>query len=406
MISINKTLLIAAIGLLPFSYLKLFGNFSISDLFFSLSFFCFICYTINKRTSVKEIVVNNDFIIPLFIFSIGFFLSAHNAFDVVDSILAYLQIIFIFIVIYYSMIFHDHTDGFLRRILFFLTFMSISITTFLLLFFLTGVDYSYGFLSLEKGWGMTRFSYGDMEPNITARIMAQSIPIALLLYIHKKNFLHKIISILSILLLLSIIILTASRTGLVVVLIGVFFYILFYYRYKSSYNIFSVVIYSLILICLFTFVYQSSPLFFENALERYSTIFDSSYSSSSQERIFILEESLALINRYPFIGYGFGNSHNITGVSVHNSIIISWIENGFFGLIGYTMIYLIILYYIIIGYLNRFFNSSTLMILAVISIMMITGDMFMANSYKRSLWVPVIMFIIYHRQLYKLSINR
>ena len=55
---------------------------------------------------------------------------------------------------------------------------------------------------------------------------------------------------------------------------------------------------------------------------------------------------------------------------------------------------------------NRFFNSSTLMILAVISIMMITGDMFMANSYKRSLWVPVIMFIIYHRQLYKLSINR
>jgi len=327
----------------------------------------------------------------------------NNSFDPIDSLLAFLQVIFIFIVIYYSMCFQNHSDEFLTNILYLLTFVTVSITTISLLFFFTGIDYSYGFLLLEKGWGAERFSYGDMEPNITARIMGQCIPVALLLYIKKRALVYKITSILSILLLLAIIILTASRTGLVIVLLGIFSYILFYYRYKSSYNIFTLVIYFSILICFIVFAYQSSPLFFENALDRYSTIFDSSYSSSSKERIFVLEESFNLINKYPFVGYGFGNSHNITGVSVHNSIVISWLENGILGFIGYSMIYIIILYYVAIGYYNRFFNSSTLMILSVISVMMIIGDMFMANSYKRSLWVPVIMFVIYFKQLYQNS---
>ena len=67
---------------------------------------------------------------------------------------------------------------------------------------------------------------------------------------------------------------------------------------------------------------------------------------------------------------------------------------------------MIILYYIIIGYKNRFFNSNILMVLAVISTMMIMGDMFMANSYKRSLWVPVILFVVYSKQLYKISMSK
>ena len=43
-----------------------------------------------------------------------------------------------------------------------------------------------------------------------------------------------------------------------------------------------------------------------------------------------------------------------------------------------------------------------LMVLSLIAIMMIIGDMFMANSYKRSLWVPAIMFIIYSKQKLKI----
>ena len=160
------------------------------------------------------------------------------------------------------------------------------------------------------------------------------------------------------------------------------------------------------LLLLLYFIYQSFPHLFQGAVERYSTILDPSYSSSTKERIFILERSLGLIDKHPFIGYGFGNSYNITGVAVHNSIVISWLENGLFGFIGYCLLYMIILYYIIIGYKNRFFNSNILMVLAVISTMMIMGDMFMANSYKRSLWVPVILFVVYSKQLYKISMGK
>ena len=44
------------------------------------------------------------------------------------------------------------------------------------------------FLLIQKGWG-NRFSYGNLEPNITARIMAQCIPVLLVVsaYIRKKT---------------------------------------------------------------------------------------------------------------------------------------------------------------------------------------------------------------------------
>ena len=58
--------------------------------------------------------------------------------------------------------------------------------------------------------------------------------------------------------------------------------------------------------------------------------------------------------------------------------------------------------YVIINYRNKFFNDYMLMVLSLIAIMMIIGDMFMANSYKRSLWVPAIMFIIYSKQKLKI----
>ena len=406
MITLNKTLLSFAIALLPFSYVKLFYNFSISDLFFSLSFFCFICYVINKKKSFREILSNNDFILPLSIFSIGFFLSMHNSFDPLDSFLSFLQVIFIFIVIYYCLNFHQHTDRFLKNVLYLLLFSSIFITTFVFLFFLTGVDYSYGLLLVEQGWGMVRFSYGDMEPNITARIMAQCIPIILLFSMESRSFIIKIFTILCILLLLSIILLTASRTGLIIVALGTIFYFLFYFRYKGKYNLFRISAYIFFLTVLLYFIYQSFPNLFQGAVERYSTILDPSYSASTKERIFILEKSITLIDKHPFIGYGFGNSYNITGIAVHNSILISWLENGLFGFIGYCLLYIIILYYIMIGYSNRFFNNNILMVLAVISIMMIMGDMFMANSYKRSLWVPVILFVVYSKQLYKISMSK
>ena len=52
----------------------------------------------------------------------------------------------------------------------------------------------------------------------------------------------------------------------------------------------------------------------------------------------------------------------------------------------------------ILAYIHKFFNDKLLLALAIVSFMMIFGDMFMANSYKRVLWVPTILFISYTKQ--------
>ena len=399
MISISKTFLLIAIILLPFNYVNVIYNFSLSDLFFSIAFIFAIGYQINHKVSIKYLLSNNDFIFPLLIYSIGFLISVHFAFSPIDSLLSFFQVIFIFIVIYYSLFLQTFSETYIKRLLYILSITSGLITLCIFIFFITGKDYSYGFLLVEQGWGMIRFSYGEMEPNVTARIMAQSIPILIFIAIEKKGLLVKLFNLSIIILLLSVIVLTASRSGFLILLVGIFSYIIFYYKYSQRYNLFSIMFYILFFVFTIYYTYNSFPEFFDNSVERYSTIFDTSRSASSQERLLVLNKSFELINESPHIGYGLSNSQNITGTAVHNSIVISWLENGILGFLGYIMLYLIILYYVAIGYNEKFYNNGTLMVLAVISIMMITGDMFMANSYKRSLWVPAILFVVYSKHL-------
>ena len=128
-------------------------------------------------------------------------------------------------------------------------------------------------------------------------------------------------------------------------------------------------------------------------------------SSSSKERLFVLSQSLDIINASPIIGTGMNNSANLTGTVVHNPVVISWLENGVLGFIGFLSIYIILTYYIVINYKNKFFNDKMSMLLSLIASMMIFGDMFMATSYKRSLWVPVIIFVIYSNQKLKAQLS-
>ena len=46
----------------------------------------------------------------------------------------------------------------------------------------------------------------------------------------------------------------------------------------------------------------------------------------------------------------------------------------------------------------KFFNDDILMAYVVVMAIMIFGDMFMANSYKRFLWIPAMLMLIRYRQ--------
>ena len=406
MILLSKIVLVIGTVLLPFSYLRLFSNFSISDLFFLLSFIFTLGAQFKYKNSIKNILNGNIFLIPIVIYSCGFFISANSSFYPYDSIFSFLQVLFIFIVIYYSFFFQEISPLFIKNCLYVLAISSATITLFIFIFYLTGTDYSYGLFFIKKGWGMNRFSYGTMEPNITARIMAQNIPIVLFLITNNQKGFFKFFNFSLLLLLLSIIILTASRSGLLIVISGFLFYFIFNFKLTGKYNIFKYLFISFSILCLVFTLYTIYPNFFEQAFNRYSTIIDYNVSASSKERLFVLDQSLDMINASPIIGKGMGNSANLTGTVVHNPIIISWLENGFLGFIGFFSIYTILAYYIVISYKNKFFNDKMLMVLSIIAIMMILGDMFMANSYKRSLWVPTIMFIVYSKQKIKMHLNK
>ena len=406
MISISKSFLLFAIILLPFNYVNVIYNFSLSDLLLSIAFIFAFAYQVNHKVSAKYLISSNDFIVPILIYSAGFFLSMNYAFSPIDSLLSYLQIVFIFTVVYYALFLQSLSEIFIIRLLYALSITSGLITLGIFLFFITGIDYSYGLLLVEQGWGMIRFSYGAMEPNVTARIMAQSMPILIFMSLEKKGLLLRALNISIILLLLAVIVLTASRSGFLILIIGLLSFVAFYYKYTQRYNLFNIMLYMLLFIFLSFYTYSSFPEFFENSIQRYSTIFDSTRSASSQERLLVLNKSLELINNNPHVGYGLSNSQNITGIAVHNSIVISWLENGIFGLLGYLSLYIVILYYVFIGYCNNFHKNGALMVLAVIAIMMIAGDMFMANSYKRSLWVPAILFVVYSKHLMRGKISK
>ena len=46
----------------------------------------------------------------------------------------------------------------------------------------------------------------------------------------------------------------------------------------------------------------------------------------------------------------------------------------------------------------KFFNDDILMAYVVVMAIMVFGDMFMANSYKRFLWLPALLMLIRYRQ--------
>ena len=159
-------------------------------------------------------------------------------------------------------------------------------------------------------------------------------------------------------------------------------------------NIYFILLYIVIQYSLFQCVNYIDNSFYKKPLERYSTILDPKSSDSSIERLDIIDKGFEFINKNPLFGLGLENSSLYTGISVHNPLILTWVENGIFGMIGFGSIYFILLFIGLKCYRNNFFNDDLLMAFTVVMVMMVFGDMFMANSYKRILWLPALMMIV------------
>ena len=386
--------LFIAFFLLYFPFVTIYNNFTLSDLIIVITCITLTIRLIGDSLLPKFFIYSNHFIIPLLIFTIGFLFSINMSRLPVESFTAFIQIVFIFLIAYPVIRIALQEENNVLTTIHMLIIPGLLLTAGMLLFYFTNTESNLDVLSLiEIGWG-GRLSYGGMEPNIPARILLQILPLCMIISCRSTVAWKKILFTIFIASIILTVFLTASRSSFLILLIGVFFYSIFYIKMGKRINIYFILLYIVIQYSLFQFVNYIDNSFYNKPLERYSTILDPKSSDSSIERLDIIDKGFEFINKNPLIGLGLENSSLYTGISVHNPLILTWVENGIFGMIGFGSIYFILLFIGFKCYRNNFFNDDLLMVFTVVMVMMVFGDMFMANSYKRILWLPALMMIV------------
>jgi len=395
--SISKILFIIGFVILPIPVLKIYKNFTLSDFFFVCSFLILIIKRRLLFNCLNKIFTIHEFSIPIAFFLIGFLFSLSNAFFPIESITAMIQVLFIFVFIYPLMQLLVKTQkDFLYMInALFITLSILSGILFVFTVFTHSEYASLSFLLLEKGWGGGRISFAGEEPNVVARIVIQLIPLNLMYLIFSKKLHVKFINVLLLLINIYVALQTSSRSGLIVILL--IFILTPFTLKKFNFNLNKIVLLSMTVFFISLF-YLSNSLEFERKIGRFSTIFSVNKSESSIQRLSLLEQAMDHLKKNPIIGVGFANGvfHMLENIPPHNPIILTWFETGIFGLVGFFGIYVIFYYLIISSYKHSYYNNPLLWALSLIALSMIVGDMFMANSYKRFLWIPSMLFVMYY----------
>ena len=394
-LSLTRYFIYIAFFLLSFPFIAIFSNFTLSDFFLILALISVIIRLIGSNYIFKNFFQKNEFILPLLIFSLGFLVSINQSLFPIESFTAFLQIVFIFLIAY----------PIIRIVLtkekYFLTATYILITTglfialIMLIFYIVGIEYGIGSL-IEIGWG-GRLSYGGMEPNVPARILLQITPLCLVLAIRSRLFINKLLFTIFIAVLLLTVFLTASRSSLLIAIIGAIIFLIFYIKMGRGINIFYLILYIAIQFSLIKLISINNTEFYEKPMDRYSTILEPGSSPSSLQRLDLIDKGLGYIDQNPIIGLGLENSNFYTKISIHNPIVLTWVENGIFGMIGFSSLYVVLFFIGLKCYKKNFFDDDILMGYVVVMVIMVIGDMFMANSYKRFLWIPTLLMLVRYR---------
>lgn len=392
--------------LLPLSFLGVYKNFLLTDLMFVLAGgSAILVRLVDQRDRLAVFWRDNEFRIPILFLTFGFLLSLGIAREPMEGITAFIQVVFLFLFLYptFALLVDDHR--FIKSSLLLLLVSSSLIGLLMLVFYLFGLDLSAGFFLLQEGW-RGRFSYGGMEPNVPARIILQTIPVLLTIIFLSKRMSVITINTLIALSLLFVIFITASRSATLSAALGILIYFLFLKQATTAKAILSrkhLLVFIILILSSSLFIAKVGiDVDLSHPVDRIAGMFEMKRSGSSLERISILDQASRYIVADPLIGVGFANFqlHTAERTNVHNPVISLWVETGISGMLGFLFIYLSLVRYLILGWQRRFFGDYYLVALAGIMFMMIFGDMFMANSYKRVLWAPALLFIAQIRHLY------
>ena len=402
-LSLTRYFIYLAFFLLSFPFIAIFNNFTLSDIFLTLALITATIRLIGSNYLFENIFQKNEFIIPILIFSIGFLISINKSLFPFESFTAFLQIIFIFLIAYPIISIALTKEKHIMTATYILITTGLFIAVIMLTFYV--IDIEYGISSLiEIGWG-GRLSYGGMEPNVPARILLQITPLCLVLAIRSRLFINKLLFTIFIAVLLLTVFLTASRSSFLIAIIGAIIFLIFYIKMGREINIFYLILYMAIQFSLIKLISINNTEFYEKPMDRYSTILEPGSSPSSLQRLDLIDKGLGYIDQNPIIGLGLENSNFYTKISIHNPIVLTWVENGIFGMIGFSSLYVVLFFIGLKCYKKNFFDDDILMGYVVVMVIMVIGDMFMANSYKRFLWIPTLLMLVRYRHCISYSLQ-
>jgi len=394
-LSLTRYFIYIAFFLLSFPFIAIFSNFTLSDFFLILALISVIIRLIGSNYIFEYFFQKNEFILPILIFSLGFLVSINQSLFPIESFTAFLQIVFIFLIAYPIIKIALNKEKHFLTATYILITTGLFIAVIMLIFYIVGIEYGIGSL-IEIGWG-GRLSYGGMEPNVPARILLQITPLCLVLAIRSRLFINKLLFTIFIAVLLLTVFLTASRSSLLIAIIGAIIFLIFYIKMGREINIFYLILYMAIQFSLIKLISINNTEFYEKPMDRYSTILEPGSSPSSLQRLDLIDKGLGYIDQNPIIGLGLENSNFYTKISIHNPIVLTWVENGIFGMIGFSSLYVVLFFIGLKCYKKNFFDDDILMGYVVVMVIMVIGDMFMANSYKRFLWIPTLLMLVRYR---------
>jgi hypothetical protein len=345
--------------LMPALYLRLWRNFNFSDIFFLAAFFIFITtYT----SQALFAVVKNPLNIPLFIFFLGFSLSLMVSEQPIEGFFALIQLLFCIYIVTTIIYFCD-----IKRVLRMIV-ITIALHAILLILFIVKV-LNIGII--KQGWGNIRLSFGNVEPNIAARVFFIGFVI-MIFSLHSRWWLWlKIVTLYSTLA-------TVSRSGLLALVI------LFIGKWKFIATVLAIVL----MVIIFGLVGYVPPVININIIHNYigriSNLLHMSGESELQRMYMYTEGPILFFGKYFFVGTGINDSFHSVMISVA-------IGNGIFGLIGYLLIYVIIL--VVAWSLERKFSMLMALVLGTF-----VFDMFMPVSENRIYWFPFSLTIAVYLQ--------
>lgn len=369
MLKVGRNLAYIGFLLMPALYLRLYENFTLSDAFIAASFLVFITASPSRALFA---VSHNPLNIPFFIFFIGFSLSTVFADQPIESFFALAQLL-VCIYVVTTLIYLCNTKTVLAMIA-----VSVAIHSILAVLFLTGI-LDIGVITMP----FSRLSIGDVEPNVAARVFF--VGAAIMFFVHNKIkpfvFAFGWLTILAILA-------TFSRSGFLALLT------LFAGMYPKRLILALVAAVIAIILMAFTPVGAIDPI---NAYT--GRIMDALHlaDDSTRERLFMIGRGLEVLVETWLIGVGM-NIHPVDVGAVHNVFVNVAVETGLFGLIGYLLIYFVIVK--ISRSLEKGFGMLTVMVVGTI-----VFDMFMSVSQNRIFWFPFSLVLALYIQRLRLSRN-